>query len=72
MGKSKTWLLISSARDHSFLRNVITSDLATYAGLAYSPEMVHVNLYINGEYRGLYLLSEKVQLSSSRVDIEDL
>lgn len=72
MGKSKTWLLISSYRDRSFLRNVITSDLAAYAGLEYSPEMVHVNLYVNGEYRGLYLLSEKVQVSSSRVAIDDL
>ena len=72
MGKAKTWLLISCYRDRSFLRNAITSDLASYAGLPYSPQMVHVSLYVNGEYRGLYLLSEKVQVNSARVDIDDL
>ena len=72
MGKSKTWVLTGNYRDRSHLRNRITYDLAAYAGLAYSPESLSVNLYVNGEYRGLYLLSEKIQIGKNRVNITDL
>ena len=34
--------------------------------------MVYADLYMNGKYRGLYLLTEKIQVSSSRVDIDSL
>ena len=71
-GKSKTWLLITGYRDRSFLRNVIAADIASYVGLAYTPSYTFCSVYANGEYCGLYLLTEKVQISSSRVDIDDL
>ena len=72
MGKSKTWILTGNYRDKSHLRNRITYDLAIYAGLAYTPESLSVNLYVNGEYRGVYLLSEKIQIGKNRVAINDL
>ena len=72
MGKSKTWLLCGTPRDRSMLRNKICYAMADYAGLDYTPELIHVNLYINHEYRGVYLLTEKYQISSARIDIDDL
>ena len=72
MGKAKTWVLISNFLDWSDLRNKITYDMAIYAGLQYAVESEFVNVYVCGEYRGLYLLCEKVQVNSSRVDIADL
>ena len=72
MGKSKTWLLISNYKDWSNVRNMLVYEMARYAGLAYTPECVYVNVYIDHEYRGLYLLSEKLQVSSSRIDLDDL
>ena len=71
-GKSKTWLLITGYRDRSFLRNVIASDLANYVGLQYTPGYTFCDLYINGEYRGFYLLAEKVEIGSKRINITDL
>ena len=71
-GKSRTWLLITGFRDRSFLRNVIASDLASYVGLQYTPGYTFCELFVNGQYRGFYLLAEKVQIGKSRVDINDL
>lgn len=71
-GKSKTWLLITGYRDRSFLRNVIASDLANYVGLPYTPGYTFCDLYVNGEYRGFYLLAEKVQIGKNRLAIDDL
>ena len=72
MGKSKTWIITGNYRDKSLLRNQITYDMAMYAGLEYTPEHITCEVYINNEYMGAYLFSEKVMISKSRIAIRDL
>ena len=47
-------------------------DLAQELGLAYSVQGTWVDLYLNGEYRGIYLLTESVTVGEGRVNIYDL
>lgn len=70
--KAKTWVLLANASDVTLLHNQIASNLAQQLGLTFSPEMEPIDLYYDGEYRGSYLLSEKVEIGSGRVDIYDL
>ena len=72
MGKAKKWILTSGYRDKSLLRNPIVYDVAEFIGLAYTPQHCMAELYINNEYRGLYLFSEKVEIGDSRIEIADL
>ena len=72
MGKAKKWILTGNYRDKSLLRNQITLDLAAAAGLQYTPEHTPAELYINHEYRGLYLFSEKVEINKNRLSLRDL
>ena len=72
MGKAKRWVLIGNYLDKSMIRNQMTFDMARYAGLAYTPECRQVSLYINNEYIGLYLLTEKIEIDDDRVNIRDL
>lgn len=72
MGKAKKWSLLASFFDPSFLRNTFIYDLADEIGLYYSSKSKHVDLYINGEYQGNYLICESVEVGKSRVDITDL
>ena len=72
MGKSRTWILTGNYRDKSMLRNQITYDLAAYGGLPYTPEHISAEVYINNEYMGLYLFSEKVMIDDDRIAINDL
>ena len=72
MGEAKTWILLANYYDVTSLRNQIVFDMAKAAGLKYTPEGDWVDLYINGDYCGIYLLSEKVQIGKNRVDIHDL
>ena len=72
MGKAKRWVLLGSYRDHSMLRNQIVYSMAAYAGLRYTPEQAQVDVYMNHEYYGTYLLCEKIEINESRVDIADL
>ena len=72
MGKAKRWVLTGNARDRSLVRNQIALELARFAGLAYTPEFIQTEVYINGEYRGVYLFSEKVEIQENRIAVRDL
>ncbi len=71
MGKEKKWILLANYVDGSFVRNKIIFDLCENIGMPYTIKSVFVNLYINGDYKGLYQLCEKVEIGDNRVPLED-
>ena len=72
MGKAKKWALLGNYLDKSFIRNQMNFDTARYVGLGYTPDCRQTALYINNEYMGLYLLTEKIEIDDDRVDIRNL
>ena len=72
MGKHKSWCMLSNPGDASQLRNDLCYDFARALGIETTTDSYHVNLYLNGEYAGLYLITEKVDIGENRVDIYDL
>lgn len=71
MGENKRFVLLANQHENTFLRNRITFELAQAVGLPYTSECRNVDLYINGEYRGNYLLCDKVEVGSGSVAITD-
>lgn len=71
MGAAQKWILLANADDSSHLRNKIVYDFADAVGLAYSPDSDWVDLYLNGEYAGLYLLSERNEIHPERVAVPE-
>lgn len=69
MGEASKWILLSNPFDVSHLRNKIVYDFARELGLAYSPECRWVDLYVNGNYAGLYLLCERNEIHPQRVNL---
>lgn len=73
MDSCKKWCLLANAQDHSMVRNRIAYDLANEVGLTPSPDSQFADLYIDGEYAGVYQLSEKVEEGKNNlVKINDL
>lgn len=72
MGAGKSWVLVSNVFDESGLRNKLVYDTAKAIGVRYAVDCEYVDLYIDGEYQGLYLLAERVDVGAGRVDITDL
>ncbi len=70
--KNKTWVLLANADDSTLLHNTLAYKLALEMGLAGTTDCEPVDLYYDGEYRGSYLLCEKVQVDTGRVDITDM
>ena len=72
MGKARKWILSANWLDKSFIRNELSYDLAEYMEIPYTPQHQQAELYINHEYIGLYLFSEKVEINNNRIEIRDL
>ena len=71
MGQAKEWILLANAMDPSHLRNKAVYDLAAKAGMAYAPECRWVELYLNGAYSGVYLLSERNEIHPQRLNLQE-
>lgn len=69
MGEAKKWVLMANASDDSMLRTKLIYDMAENLDMAFVPGMEFVDLWIDGEYRGLFLVGEKVELGSSRLNL---
>lgn len=59
MGKGKGWCLLANYADRSLLRNRIVYNLAEETGIPFTMDSRNIDLYINGDYMGSYLITEK-------------
>ena len=71
MPAENDWLLLANYNDKSFARNVIPFELFDSLG-HYAVRSKHVDVVLDGEYQGIYLLAEKIKRDSNRVDISKL
>ncbi len=71
LGEAKHWVLLANAIDETNLRNWLVYNFADRIGQynGFSPGCEFVDLFLNGEYRGLYLLCEKTEIAKNRLDV---
>ena len=73
MTKSKHFALLPHADDpFAWLRNFTAFNLGKRIGLPWTPWQQPVELVINNDYRGLYMLTESIRVDSDRIDIAEL
>ena len=65
------WVLYAPYCDKSLMRNVLAFHIGRQTG-DYSPRTKWCELVMNGDYKGLYVLMEKIKRDSNRVDISKL
>ena len=70
MGKAKKWALLANAFDPTLMRNYIAFDFAQKMELDFTSQQRFVELWLDGSYRGCYVLTEPVEEGSTRVDID--
>lgn len=70
-GKAKTWTLIANYCDKSLLRNYLAYELSSMcSGIEYTTNHVIVEVVVNSEYQGVYLLCDQMEVGKTRVNIE--
>jgi subtilisin-like proprotein convertase family protein len=71
MPEESDWILNAHYSDKTLIRNNMTYELFRRMG-HYASRTRLCELFINGEYRGIYSLMEKVKRNKNRVDISKL
>jgi hypothetical protein len=65
------WILYAPYSDKTLMRNVLTYKLANDMG-HYASRTVFCELVLNGDYKGVYVLMEKIKRDNNRVDITEM
>lgn len=70
--KAKSWTLIANHADGTLSRNALTYEFASMLDdIAFTTMHEYVDVYLNGEYLGVYLLCDQIQTGEGRVDVEE-
>jgi hypothetical protein len=69
--KENDWVFHGPYSDKSLMRNALAYSIGNKMG-DWNPRTRYVELIINNEYRGIYLVVEKIKIDNDRVDIATL
>jgi len=69
---TKNWVLLANYADKTLLRNYVAFELGNQLMDGFTPRTAFVEVYINGDYHGLYHLTDQIRVEESRVDIDEL
>lgn len=72
MPANRHWVLLANYLDKTLVRTEVAFEMSRRAGLAWTPRSVQVVVELNGEYSGVYMLTEHVRIGSQRVAIPEL
>ena len=70
MSKSRHFALLAHADDNvAFLRNTVGFEVSRRIGMPFTPAQRPLEVVLNGDYIGLYFLTETVRVAKNRVNI---
>ncbi len=70
LAKENDWILYGAYSDKTLLRNNLTYELARQMG-HYATKSKYCELFINSNYEGVYMLTEKIKRDKNRVNIDE-
>ena len=71
-GKARSWVLLANHCDQSLLRNQTVMQFARMmTGIVWEPATSSVEVFLNGEYIGVYVLTEQVQIQKNRINLSE-
>jgi hypothetical protein len=72
MKKNRHFTLLPHVDDNLvYLRNTVGFELSRLIGMSYTPAQEPVEVVLNGDYVGLYMLTEKIRVGKNRVEITE-
>mgnify|MGYP002856204718 CR=1 FL=1 len=72
MHKHKRWVLLANFMDRTLMRNLVSMKVSSMTSLEWTPSCVPVELVLNGQHKGSYLLIEQVRVDNHRVNITEM
>jgi hypothetical protein len=76
MKKQRNWALLADYNDRTLIRNKLALSLGNSSvfndGMKWNPSGQHVEVYLNGGYQGLYLMTEDIRIDANRLNIKKM
>ena len=76
MKKNRNWALLADYFDRSLIRNKLALSLGSSVvfadGMKWNPSGQHVEVWLNEEYVGVYLLTEDIRIDPARLNIRKM
>lgn len=70
--KEDDWVLLANYSDKTLMRNAVAFEMSSQLGFEWTPSVKFVDLVINGNYVGNYMVSDQVERKNDRVPLEKL
>lgn len=67
---AEEWALFANYADKSLMRNKLAQEMASVLSFEYCPSQEYVDLFVNGEYMGVYTLGEHLEAGEGRVEVD--
>lgn len=72
MPKNKHWVLLANYSDKTLMRNELAFEISRRMGFAYTPRMEYVDVVLNGDFIGNYMIGEHIRIDKDRVNIAEM
>jgi len=76
MKKNRNWALLADYFDRSLMRNKVALSLGSSSvfadGLKWTPSGQHLEVFLNDDYVGVYLLAEDIRIDPARLNIKKM
>lgn len=69
LAPARNWILLANIMDSSLMANAIAFEIGHYLELPFTHTMIPVDVTVNGEYVGNYMLTEHKEVRENRIDI---
>lgn len=67
---NKDWILLANYCDESLIRNIVAYDMGRELGsFVWTPTQYNVDLFVNGEYRGVYAFGEQREIAKKKINL---
>ena len=68
--KNKDYILLANYSDKSLIRNIVAYDMGRQLdSFVWTPTQYSVDLFVNGEYRGVYALGEQREIAKAKINL---
>lgn len=72
LAAEKDWVLLANFRDPTHMMNTFVFELGHAMGMPYTNHSRYMEVTLNGEYIGLYQLTEQIEQGKNRVAVDDV
>jgi hypothetical protein len=68
--EAKKWILVPNMYDKTLMRNLLGYHMSFIFGLKFTPSCRYIDLILNGNYRGNYMICDRIEVKKDRLDLD--